>query len=214
SKPHAVAGALANLAQRERFAGAVPFVSQLVSALALPPRQLAHRELPVGGYADVATRGHPEQILPSQFALDDLEFLRRFAEHELLFFRREEPHNQTREDLVVLLDQGVRTWGDVRLLLTATLLPFGKLAPPRDIPFLAASTGNRGELFDLLQTDDKRLAELLEVSDLTAHPGLALEHALETKCDTTRDIVLLTQQRNLGEPDVTAAARRVAPGTR
>ncbi len=66
----------------------------------------------------MTTTGNPEQILPSQFALDDLEFLRRFAERELLYFRREEPHSRTREELVVLLDQGVRTWGIVRLVLT------------------------------------------------------------------------------------------------
>lgn len=96
---------LEELSERRRLTGAVPFVAQLVSALALPPRRLAQHHLPVGGYADVATRGHPEQILPSQFAVDDLEFVRRFAENELLFFRREDPASKIREELVVLLDR-------------------------------------------------------------------------------------------------------------
>ena len=48
-----------------------------------------------------------------QFALEPMEFLRRLAEHEMLYFRREEPHERVSEDLVVLLDQGVRTWGPV-----------------------------------------------------------------------------------------------------
>ena len=42
--------------------------------MTLPPRRLAHQELPVGGYADVTTHGPLEQILPAQFALDEWDF--------------------------------------------------------------------------------------------------------------------------------------------
>src|SRR5208283_723287 len=118
-RPRTLGSVLAELSRRRRLAGAVPLVSQMVSALAVPPRKLTPPNLPLGGYADVTTRGQPEQLLPSQFALDDLEFVRRFAGNELLFFRREEPQVQLREELVLLLDQGVRTWGDVRLVLSA-----------------------------------------------------------------------------------------------
>jgi hypothetical protein len=214
AKPRTLEGILADLSKRQRLAGAVPFVAQLVGALALPPRRLDHRQLPMGGYADVATRGHPEQLLPSQFAVEDLEFVRRFAEHELLYFRREEPHARRREELVVLLDQGVRTWGDVRIMLSAAVFAFAKLALRRKVFFHVAGTSNRGALVDPLQVDPEHLATLLESSDLSAHPGLALEAVLENQATTDRDIVLLTHPRNLGEVDVMAAALRVAPGTR
>ncbi len=214
ARPRTLAGVLAALARRQRFAGAIPYVGQLVSALALPPRRLTHQELPTGGYADVGTHGHPEQILPSQFGLDDLEFLRRFADHELLYFRREEPHRQTREDLVLLLDQGVRTWGDVRLVLSAAVLAFGKSAARRNVPLRLAATSGGGMLVDPLQADDAALGELLEASDLSPHPGLALEQVLTERAEAGRDVVLLTHPRNLTEPDVTAAARRLQPGMR
>jgi hypothetical protein len=213
-KPNTLAEALAALTLNPRLSGAVPFVAQLVSALTLPPRRLTHEELPLGGYADVATRGHPEQLLLSQFALDGTEFIRRFAENELLYFRREEPQVQTREELVVLLDQGVRTWGDVRLVLTAAVMALGKLAVRRKIPFSIAATSSEGRCLDPLQVEDRELGELLEASDLTPQPGLALERVLEERPSTARDVVLLTHPRNLGEEDVATAARRVAPGTR
>ena len=54
----------------------------------------------MGGYADVTTNGPPDRLLPSQFALDEWDFLRRYADHELLYFRREEPHTRTRHELV------------------------------------------------------------------------------------------------------------------
>jgi hypothetical protein len=214
ARPRTLAGVLAALAQRQRFAGAIPYVGQLVSALALPPRRLARQELPTGGYADVGTHGHPEQILPSQFGLDDLEFLRRFADHELLYFRREEPHRRTREDLVLLLDQGVRTWGDVRLVLSAAVLAFGKGAERRNVPLRLATTSGGGVLVDPLLADDAALGELLEASDLSPHPGLALERVLAEKAEAGRDVVLLTHPRSLAEPDVAAAARRLQPGMR
>jgi hypothetical protein len=207
-------GILAEVTQRQRLSGAVPFVQQLVSALTLPPRRLAPPELPAGGYADVATRGHLEQVLPSQLAYDDLEFVRRLAQRELLYFRREDPHVRTREDLVVLLDQGVRTWGRVRLLLSAAVFALGRLCQRRVLPLLIGVTSTKGELYDPLKTPAEELGQLLEASDLGANPGLALERVLAVPADTGRDVVLLTHPRNLSEADVIAAARTTKAGHR
>ena len=155
--------------------------------LSLPPRRLEHQPVAVGGYADVTTRGHPEHLLPHQFALDGMEFLRRFAEREMLYFRREEPHAPASEELVVLLDQGVRTWGDVRLVLSAAVLAvLGKMAVRKKLSFRFAATSARGRVIDPLQEDDETIGEMLEASDLTAEPGLALERVLEDRAAGTR----------------------------
>jgi hypothetical protein len=213
-RPRSLRGTLAQIAQHDRLAGAIPYVAQMVSALTLPPRRLAQPELPLGGYSDVTTRGLPEQVLPSQLALDDLEFIRRHAQRELLYYRREEPHSQTREELVILLDQGVRTWGTVRLVLAATLLAFGQLADCRRMPFRVAVTSDGGRLHDPLAMPEEALAQLLQVSDLTARPALALERVLEEDPAGRRDIVLLTHPYKLEEADVLAAGRRLHPQAR
>jgi hypothetical protein len=206
--PRTLTGVLAALLLRPRLAGAETYVSRLVGALTLPPRRLVAQELPVGGYADMATHGELEHILPSQHALDELEFLRRFAERELLFFRREEPPAQNRQEIAVVIDQGVRTWGDVRLVLAAAALALGKQAAGRDQPFRVAATSNAGRLVDPLVANEEELGELIEASDLTFNPGVALEAVLEHPVDGLRDVVLLTHARNLREPDVLTAARR------
>jgi hypothetical protein len=213
-RPRTLAGALASITGRERLAGAVPMVGPLVAALSLPPRRLAHRALPTGGYADVATRGRPEQILPSQFAIDDLEFLRRFAENELLYFHREEPHAPLTEELVLLLDQGVRTWGRVRHALAASALAFGKLAARRGLALRIGSTGTQGRLVDPTLADAEALGALWEASDLTPNPSLALERVLEERPGAARDVVVLSHPRSVAEPDFAAATRRAAAGTR
>lgn len=213
-KPRSLAEVLSALAGRKRFAGAVPYVAQMVSALALPPRRLCPQELPVGGYSDLFTRGQPEQVLPSQFALDSWEFLRRFAENELLYFRREEPPAQTREELVLLVDQGVRTWGDVRLLLSAAVLALGRSAARRHVPLRVSATSVKGKLIDPLTADDKALGELLEASELSEDPAEALTNILAAPGEHGRDIVLLTHPRSLATQALVEAANTVPAGTR
>src|SRR5262249_1315453 len=142
------------------------------------------------------------------------EFLRRHAENELLYYHREEPHVRTREELVVLLDQGVRTWGPVRLVLAAAVLAMARLAERRRLPLAVAATSNGGVPGDPLTEDQERLAGRVEASDLSADPGAALERVLEDAAAVARDVVLLTHPRNLAEPSVAAAARRAGPPTR
>ena len=132
-------------------------VSRLEGALSLPPRRLAWSELQNGGYSDVTTRGDAEQILPIQFALDGEEFLRRFAERELLYYHREEPHQPTTEELVLLLDQGVRTWGDVRLVLAGAALALARQAERKRIAIKLATTGNGGEPVDPTEIESHAL---------------------------------------------------------
>jgi hypothetical protein len=209
-RPRSLSAALADLERRPRLAGVGRLVSRLESALSLPPRRLAWSELQNGGYADVTTRGTPEQILPIQFALDSEEFLRRFAERELLYYQREEPHQPTTEELVLLLDQGVRTWGDIRLVLAGAALALARQAERKRIAIKIATTGNRGEPVDPTEIDSQALIALLESSDLSLNPGRALATLLQSPAATRRDVVLLTHPRCLAEPDVAVAAGSLA----
>lgn len=198
---------------RPRLAGSRPHIDQMMTTLSVPPRRQAPQALPLGGYADVVTHGSFDRLLPSQHALDDLEFLRRFSENELLFFRREEPPTPTRHKLVVILDQGVRTWGDVRLVLTAATLALAQRAEARLVEFRLACTSTP-DLLDPRAMLVELFGQLLEASDLSRDPGLVLERVLETPETTPRDIFLLTHPYALSEPDVAAAARRLASGDR
>ena len=213
-EPLSLSQLLAQLLERPRLAGAQTYVTQLIGALALPPRRFTPDELPVGGYSDIVTRGEPEHLLPAQFALDEVEFLRRYAEKELLYFRREEPPVQNRQELVVLLDQGVRTWGDVRLVLAAAAIAYGKHAIARKTPFHVATTCNHGRIVDPATLDGETLGTLVEASDLSLHPASAIEAVLQTPCEAQRDIVLLTNPRSLREADVLTASRCVRSGDR
>jgi hypothetical protein len=210
-----VAKVLALARSRPRLVGAAVLVPALDAALTVPPRKPAAEAVPQGGYADVTTRGDPDRLLPSQLALDPDEFVRRFAGRELLFFKREEPHAPAASERVVVLDQGVRTWGGVRLALAAAAMSLLRANPKRvGAVRLAATSG--GGVIDPTATDAAALAGLLEASDLTPHPAECLRVSLAhpPAGDGPRDVLLLTHPRNLREGAVTAAARGVRPADR
>ena len=209
-RPRSVAETLAELERSPRLAGIGRLVSRLEGAISLPPRRLAWSELQDGGYSDIATKGAPEQILPIQFALEGEEFLRRFAERELLYFHREEPRLPTTEEIVILVDQGVRTWGDVRLGLVGVALAVARQAERRGIAIKLAVTTDGAEVVDLARLPPVALAELLAASDLSPHPAEALERLRSVPSASRRDIILLTHPRSLSGAEVAAAARALA----
>src|SRR5262245_44287995 len=200
--------------ERARLRGAVPLVRQFVGALALPPRRRTPPKLPVGGYADVTNRGDPARLLPSQLALDPDEFVRRFAENELLFFRREDPHERRREHLALVVDQGVLTWGPVRLGLGAAALAFGRGAARRGPTFSVRFGSAPTQRFTPPAGDAQRFGEALEASDLASHPGHALAEEVLDPSAPDRDIILLTHPRVLREPEITRLSKVLARGCR
>ncbi len=212
--PGTVERVLALARTRPRLVGAALLSPVLDAAMTLPARSRSSEALPLGGYADVTTRGDPDRLLLSQFALDPDDFVRRFAERELLYFKREEPHAPIPPERVIVLDQGVRTWGGVRLALAAAALALLKQVPAKaPVPRLfPTSRGNAVPIPPQLIED---LAKALEASDLTKHPGELLATVCdEPDCLTPRDILLLTHPRSAAEPEVIAAARERRPTDR
>jgi hypothetical protein len=208
--PRTMGQVVAELLKRPRLAGAEPYVTQMVTALSLPARRSLPEQLPLGGYSEIVTHGNIDRLLPSQHALDDLEFMRRFSEQELLYFRREEPPSRHRHELVIVVDQGVRTWGDVRLVLTAAALALAQQSERKEVAVFLACTSRPRPLLVPLETPAAQVGAVLEASDFSRNPGLALESVLETPAAVPRDILLLTHPYNIDEDDVQAAARRLA----
>src|SRR5262249_15151715 len=199
---------------RDRLRGSVPLVRHLVSALSLPPRRRTPPKLPVGGYADVTTRGDPAHLLPSQFALDPDEFVRRFAENELLYFRREDPHERRREHLALVVDQGVMTWGPVRLVLCAAVLALGRLAARRKQSLSIRCGSSPAERFNPPEGDAKRFGDVLEASGLAPNPGHALAEEVLDPPAPEPQIVVVTRPRVLRDVEVQRLAKVLVNGCR
>jgi hypothetical protein len=205
-RPRIALDVFSEMERRPRLAGTLALAARLEGLLWFPSRRLERPELQGGGYTDITTRGAPERILPIQLALDGEEFIRRFAEGELLYFNREEPREPLTEELVLLLDQGVRTWGDVRLVLSSAVIALARQAGRRHVIVKLAATSNDGEPVDLTTIEPAALSILIEASDLSPHPAEALQRLFATAQPGRRDVVVLTHPQNLIEPEVRAAA--------
>jgi len=210
-----VSALLARLETRRRLVGTTRLTSTLSSMIALPPRKLAVTPLPLGGYSDLTTRGGLEQILPSQLSLDEDEFVRRFAERELLFFRREDPVKPAPDELLIVLDQGIRTWGTVRPILAAATLALLKNAERKKTLTRIKTTSRPGPSIDWQSLNDEEIGQLLEASDLTDNPGLALAQALGAgSSNAPRDIVLLTHPRSLNAEEIRKSVEQLPSSSR
>jgi hypothetical protein len=107
------------------------------------------------GYGDLSRRGHPDQMLLSEWLLADeapLEFMRRAAARELLHIARATRSPQPRGDVAVLADTGPDQLGAPRLVQLAALVVLHRRALARGSELMLGLTSepvdrwHRGEL--------------------------------------------------------------------
>jgi len=199
--PQRVVQLLRQAQKSGRLAAAVTLVPWLEAALSWPDESARGASLEIGGFAQIATRGDPSRLLVSQLALDPEEFLRRFAEGELLFFEKETPHERPRPERVLLVDQGVRTWGRVRWALAGAALTLIRRQGNQGETILLKTTGDK-ETWDLSQAPLPTLVETLEGADHSQSPVPALKDLISQAAKGPREVYLLTHARTLEENEL------------
>ena len=177
-RPRSAVDVFSEIERRPRLAGTLALAARLEGVLWLPSRRLERPELQGGGYTDITTRGAPERILPIQFALDGEEFIRRFAERELLYFHREEPREPSRRSwsccsIKVCAPGETCGWCSRARWLRSRGRPSGGESAVK-----LATTSNEGEPVDPTSIEPAALSSLIEASDLSPHPGEALQRLL------------------------------------
>lgn len=136
------------------------------------------QDLPLGGYSDLSSRGSLDRLLPSELAHDDDTLVVRIAMGEAMYLRREAPQVQEQPTRLVLLDDGVRSWGIQRYFLFAAMLAL--LAERSDkLPHESFRLAREKDLKRIHWDDPKRILE--EVGNLSghAHVGEGLAELVE-----------------------------------
>jgi hypothetical protein len=206
ARPRSLLDRITAIAQQsDRISQSLRLVPILEGALSLPYRKPATPLLPVGGYADVVNRGLPDQLVLSQFALDDDEFVRRFAENELLYYQHERAYRPQCQRLILLIDQGIRTWGRARIALAAAVQTFAKWCHRHRLELWIGTTELPDRLVDPQLIPDPELMNLLESSDFTVSVVDLLRHSLAQIQAHDADLIVLTHPLSLTDPAVTTA---------
>ena len=121
------------------------------------------------GYGGLTRRGHPDQMLLTEWLLADeapLEFMRRAAARELLHIAREMRAPQPRGRVAVLADTGADQVGAPRLVQLAALVVLHRRAQARGSELVLGLSGERADRW--------RAGELADQFEhwRTAHHGL------------------------------------------
>jgi|GEM_PF-4348491 len=194
--PRSFSEALDRLFERERLSGAAHYADALAGWVQVPDDSASEDAGEPGGFGGFDQRGDFSLLTPSSFAADEDEFLRRYAEGELTYFKREQMQTEAAGQLIIALDLSARAWGEARLALTGALR------------VIAQQTERRGESITLLahaletpcdpmemSLDD--LARALETPSLDATPSPLLATLAQSPALPGSRVLLLTHARNL-----------------
>lgn len=186
--------------QHDREMGPIARLTRdIMAAIYLPRRLSEEEELPIGGAADLSNRGSLDRLLLSELAHEDAVLAARIALNEALYLKREPPMQPAAASFAVLLDAGVRMWGNARLFGIAASLALIAHTPKRSgAAFVTDRIGMK-------VADYSTRSGLLRVMEtLSPHhePGSALDTFLkETAGLENAQRALVTHRDVAGDPD-------------
>jgi len=100
-------------------------VKRIWSGLRIPFHQNIPSGQPFGGMADLTNKGNFDRILISEYANDDMLFLSRLLNNEVLYYEREIPPQLDEKMRVMLIDNSIRSWGNPKLMSYALGIAIG-----------------------------------------------------------------------------------------
>ena len=110
-------------------------------------------EMTLGGIQSITNKGKIEQLLLSEFAYDDLNFLNRFINNESLYIKREIPPIEEEKTHHFLIDLSINSWGIPKELMFSVCLSFIK-HKKLELIYKTWLIGNRFEEIELNDSSD------------------------------------------------------------
>jgi hypothetical protein len=177
----------------QNWAALERLTQQALSAISLPKRLSEKQDIPDGGYQDITNRGDLDRLLPGELAHEDEMLLLRLSQGEALFLEREYPPHQPSQREWLILDNGLRMWGEPKLLGLASALAIGLQQEAHQHLELLRPCGEGLEPVSLL-TRDGLLDYLFSTESHLECPASMSEFVEEHPNDT---VMLLTEKRCL-----------------
>ncbi len=148
------------------------------SLISLPRKPSEPDDLQIGGVSDISNRGNPERLLMTELAADPDLLIARIANGQALYLRRESPPKPRPQTRDILIENGIRCWGEQRLTILAFALAAAASEEKRGTQVSITTLAGQ-ELFDENFSTFEGLTEALERLHYSNHPGQALEHLIQ-----------------------------------
>lgn len=152
----------------------------LTSFIALPRQPSEPDILQIGGVSDISNRGNPQRLLMTELAADPDLLIARIANGQALYLRRESPPKPRPETRDILIENGIRCWGEQRLSILALALA-AAAAEERRGTKVNVTTLAGTDLFSEDFSNLKGLTSALERLHFSTHPGQAIEHLIQKR---------------------------------
>lgn len=104
----------------------VNFSLELLPSVLETRRSQATGTHAVHGYAGIGNKGSLDSLVLTELAWDDFEFARRMIESELLYYTREQAHDEARRLHYVLIDASASMRGDRQVFARGLSIALGK----------------------------------------------------------------------------------------
>jgi hypothetical protein len=183
---------ITELSEDTELEGFARLTRNLMAAISLPKPVSDLAAMPLGGVSDITNRGPLDRLLLSELAHDDLTLAVRIAVNEAMYLRRENPSSNPDRHRVILLENGIRSWGIPKVFATAASLALIAKSSKETTVSTFRANGERIEPVDLVLRDG--LIEQLGELSIDIHPGEALEAFEEyvNQLDMDTEPVLIT----------------------
>lgn len=166
-------------------------VKQVWGSVHLPLNYHKPSQEPFGGVADITNRGSFDRLLLSEFAHDDLAFISRLANNEVLFFNREIPPTDSNYERYILLDVSLKNWGNTKTLLFAIATALNHHPKTNVSHKVFVLEESYKEVF---LDDIHKIIDALQFLGTSTHSKQALETFFQENNLKDKEVVLLTSE--------------------
>ncbi len=153
-------------------------------------------EMSLGGIEDISNKGKIEQLLLSEFAYDDFDFINRFINNESLYIKREIPPIQEEKTHHFLIDLSINSWGIPKELMFSICLSFIK-QKKIDLIYKAWVIGNSFEQIELNNSSD--VFNAFDYLSINEHPINGFEDFIKNLEDINQQEIYLCINNNTFE---------------
>ena len=171
---NAISEAIKELTRNTTWGGVARAGLAASTVLSLPRRPSDPDQLPIGGVSDITNRGDPERLLITELAQDPMVMLARIANGQALYLRREVPPGPSPPVRPVLMETGIRTWGQTRLTIASVGMAIAAAEERRgeSRALMISVYGSESVEEDFSETDG--MIAHLSRTPIDEHPGQAM----------------------------------------
>ena len=170
----------------------------VIASLNIPMYLSGQSEQPLGGISDLSNKGSYDKLLLSELAQDDALLTARLANNEALYLKREASPEQKPQQLGILIDSTLKTWGSARVLAIAAALAFNESKLPNQHLKVFSLGGKHMSAQSLVQKADA--ISLLEKMDPALHCGQSLAMVMQDFAEKLGQYVFITTPYFLKDP--------------